>query len=323
MWTQAIYESPDEPGVLWIGSETHGLDRLDRATGVLTHNRHDPDDPSSISTDWVVVVQEDQFGALWIGTRGGGLNSYDRGTERFTSYKSDPGDPTSLTDDWVLSIHESRDGTLWIGPGSGGLLRFDRDKGTFLRHAVGPESSGGLSWGMIFDIQEGRDGTIWIGTDGLVAFDREREEFQVFEVEGRQATVLVVHEDQTGRIWAAVGNAGLHLLDANTGILEPIFTENEGLPHGNIHGIEEDEQGNLWIATERGLSKFSPETKSYRNYDTSDGLPDAWVGPSFRSSRGEMFFSAPNGFVTFYPSQVADNPHIPPVVLTDFQSSCG
>jgi hypothetical protein len=39
----------------------------------------------------------------------------------------------------------------------------------------------------------------------------------------------------------------------------------------------------------------------------------------FKSKTGEMFFGGLNGFNAFYPDQVKDNPHIPPVVITDFK----
>jgi len=38
-----------------------------------------------------------------------------------------------------------------------------------------------------------------------------------------------------------------------------------------------------------------------------------------KSQSGEMFFGGSNGFNAFYPDQIADNPHPPPVLITDFQ----
>jgi DNA-binding CsgD family transcriptional regulator len=42
--------------------------------------------------------------------------------------------------------------------------------------------------------------------------------------------------------------------------------------------------------------------------------PGAW----FLSQNGEMFFGGINGFNSFNPHQVKDNPFLPPIVLTDF-----
>ncbi|MGB3906458.1 MAG: hypothetical protein WBB22_16235, partial [Anaerolineae bacterium] len=53
--------------------------------------------------------------------------------------------------------------------------------------------------------------------------------------------------------------------------------------------------------------------------DASDGLPINEFSTAFRSDNGEMFFGGINGFLSFYPEQMVDNPYVPPVVLTSLQ----
>ena len=43
-----------------------GLDRVDRRTGAVTHYRHDPADPASLSHDRVSSIYEDRAGRLWV-----------------------------------------------------------------------------------------------------------------------------------------------------------------------------------------------------------------------------------------------------------------
>jgi hypothetical protein len=43
--------SSGHDGSIWIGTNGYGLDRLDPATGIFTHFPHDPDDPSSLSSN--------------------------------------------------------------------------------------------------------------------------------------------------------------------------------------------------------------------------------------------------------------------------------
>jgi signal transduction histidine kinase len=52
-----------------------------------------------------------------------------------------------------------------------------------------------------------------------------------------------------------------------------------------------------------------------------DGLQDNefLFGSYFRNAEGEMFFGGKNGFNAFFPKQVAVNPHVPEVVITDFR----
>lgn len=53
------------------------------------------------------------------------------------------------------------------------------------------------------------------------------------------------------------------------------FTKKEGLASNWIRDCVEDQQGNLWFATDHGLNKFDGET--FTTLDDKDGLPDGFV----------------------------------------------
>jgi len=73
----------DGKGALWIGMLDAGLVRLDRATGALTHFRHQASDPQSLSIDAVHALLPDGAGGMWVGTENGGLDHFDFATHRF------------------------------------------------------------------------------------------------------------------------------------------------------------------------------------------------------------------------------------------------
>src|SRR4029453_1500771 len=64
----------DKYGFLWFGTNV-GLYRYDGYS--LKAYRRDPDDPNSLSDDWVYSVYIDHAGVLWVGTALGGLNRLD------------------------------------------------------------------------------------------------------------------------------------------------------------------------------------------------------------------------------------------------------
>jgi signal transduction histidine kinase len=78
--------------------------------------------------------------------------------------------------------------------------------------------------------------------------------------------------------------------------------------------------GNLWLATDGGLSRFDPRTERFKNYYASDGLQSNsfWRNAYYQSPDGEMFFGGVNGLDLFHPDQITDNPYTPPVVITAF-----
>ncbi len=66
-------------------------------------------------------------------------------------------------------------------------------------------------------------------------------------------------------------NNGLNKFDRSTNRFIH-FSEKNGLPSNNIRSILEDDHGNLWLNTTKGISKFNPETNKFKNYDVSYGV---------------------------------------------------
>jgi transcriptional regulator with GAF, ATPase, and Fis domain len=83
----------------------------------------------------------------------------------------------------------------------------------------------------------------------------------------------------------------------------------------------EDDAGNLWLGTERGLSKFNYEDRSFRNYDVADGLQGSHFNynAACKGAGGLLFFGGINGFNCFHPNWLEDNRFPPRVVLTNFK----
>ena len=323
----SIYE--DQNGILWIGTFRGGLNKFDLKTRRFTHYTHDPDNPYSLSSDEVWSIYEDHLGTLWIGTSGGGLNKFDRETGKFTHYKHDHNNINSLSDDSVWSIYEDHLGTLWIGTLNGGLTKFQRETEQFAQYKQDSNNPNSLSDNNIFSIYEDHLGTLWIGTasGGLNKFVRKNEKFTQYKHDPNKPNslsydrVLSIYEYPTGTLWIGTYGGGLNKFDIATETFTH-YTTKDGLPNNSVIGILADDDGNLWLSTGKGLSKFNPQNETFRNYDISDGLQGNefdGVKAHFRSKTGKMFFGGLNGFNAFYPERVKDNPHIPPIVLTDFK----
>jgi signal transduction histidine kinase len=99
------------------------------------------------------------------------------------------------------------------------------------------------------------------------------------------------------------------------------FLVKNGLPNNVVYGILPDDNGNLWMSTNNGLSCFDPGSQKFRNFDVKDGLQsnefnhDAFV----KDEQGRMYFGGVNGFNYFDPKDVSINPNVPNVVITDLK----
>ena len=331
-YVRSIYE--DKSGVLWIGTDYGGLNKFDRKNNRFTHYRHDPANPQSLSHDGAFAIHEDQSGTLWIGTDFG-LNKFNPETETFTHYKHEPDNPSSLSSDHIIVIYEDRSGVLWVGTNVKGLNKFNRDSETFTHYTSQPNNPKSLSHNGVRSIYEDRSGVLWIGTDGsgLNQFDPETETFTHYKNDPYNPNslsnnvVFSIHEDRLGLLW--IGTlAGLNRFDRVNDTFTH-YTEKNGLPNDVVYGILEDDNGDLWLSTNRGLSKLvlsaaeglDPRSGSFKNYDVNDGVQgdEFNSGAYYKSRSGEMFFGGINGFNSFYPDRIKDNPYVPQIVITDFQ----
>ncbi len=147
---------------------------------------------------------------------------------------------------------------------------------------------------------------------GLNRFNRSTETFTNC---GFYSPTAIL-DDKNGNFWVADYFTGLSLLDRSENKIKEIYTQKDGLAHSRISQIVEDDSGNLWLGTIDGLSKFNIRTRTFKNYYTSDGLPDN----NFLSSKpvidfyGNMYFGITGGVLSFSPAEVKDD-SIPPAIV--------
>ena len=68
----------------------------------------------------------------------------------------------------------------------------------------------------------------------------------------------------TSALWVATNN-GLNRLDLKSETFTHI-QESDGISSSYILKILEDNYGNLWFSTSKGLSKYNPKTGAVKNY---------------------------------------------------------
>jgi signal transduction histidine kinase len=85
-----------------------------------------------------------------------------------------------------------------------------------------------------------------------------------------------------------------------------LFTTADGLPDNNIYSCLPDEGGNLWLSTNKGLSRFNTRTHKFYNYGISDGLPHLEFnhGSYLKAKDGTLYFGGLNGIVAVDPSRL-------------------
>lgn len=311
----SIYK--DRKGIIWVGTEG-GLDCLDRENNRCS--RFQIKDKSVNLTDKKIMsILEDRNGKLWIGTDTDGLYRFDREKETVTHFEPKPLDTRSLNDTRINAIYEDKSGILWMGTAQG-LNKFNPLNETFTCYKKIDGQEDSLSHNYVNVIFEDSTNALWIGAkEGLNLFQRGIEKFSRWQSLSN-ANISSICETKPGIFWIGTQGKGLYKFDRAGGTFEQ-YREKDGLPNEVIYCVLNDEKGNLWMSTNKGIAKFNPETKIFKNYDMGDGLQSNEFngGAYYKSKDMEMFFGGIDGFNAFYPGKIEDNPHIPPIVITDFQ----
>ncbi len=322
----------DENKILWVASQGSGLISYDRSKDKYEFFTHSKNNPSSISTDIVQCIYDDGK-YMWIGTQQG-LNRFDKKTKTFKRFYIDPLNPNLNVNGINYNIIEidKLPGYLWFGTNGSGLVRFDKEKETFKKYTYDPEDASSLSsranFVRIVWYSKSRPDELWTGTtNGINILDLKTEKFRYYNYDTKDSTslshpnVMNFYEDKNGYVWVATYGGGLNRFDPKTEKFLRLTQENSGLPNNGVYGSLPDENGNLWLSTNNGITKLNPVTFEFRNYSVDDGLQsEEFNGGSYYKARdGEMFFGGIKGFNSFYPSEVTDNKFIPAIVLTDIK----
>lgn len=238
----------DKKGNLWFGTVRGGLYRYDDKTFTLFTTK------DGLADNTVVCFAEDNNGNIWFGTDKG-ASCYNGKT--FTDFTKKDGLPSNN----VRAIKLSKTGKLLFGCGStkndgndGGVCCYDGKSFTAM---PGKDT---LLYNNVTSLLEDKVGNIWVGTyDGL--FKYNGKSFKSIPDLPSYLTYYII-EDKKGDIWFSGSNPAtakqtLYHYDGKT--FAKVFEKLE--PGDNqLFGKIEDEAGNIWFGTMKGVCRYDGKT---------------------------------------------------------------
>ena len=285
----------DRYGDLWVGTKGEGLIRLKdfQASTPIHHLPHELY-LSEFSDPAIFALTESRNNLLWIGSEGKGIDYFSYEDQRIHHLEG------ALPEDlrYIHTFYESDANTLWAASVGKGVFRIGLSGGD--RPVA--ESCRKLDFGPLpndsefyFTMMADRDSTLWIGSrgSGLIHYFPQGDSTHVYtlDVTGTPAAndIWSVYRDSRDHLWVGTGG-GLFLMEGED------FRSTSVL--NIVHSILEGGNGRLFLGTNNGLIRYTPEsnyalrisyTYGLKTYEFSDGA-------AFVDEQGLMYFGAVNGF---------------------------
>lgn len=169
----------------------------------------------------------------------------------------------------VVSLHENQ---LWVGTSRYGVLVCDTNAN--LRYQLF-DGADGLPSFWINSILHDREGNTWIGTArGLCVLRKGAKKADSFAQHPILAplaryNITRMMMDRSNRLWVGSGN-GAWVFDTRDSSLKN-FSAKDGLISNTVLAMAEDLQGNIYFATDKGISILGIN-KQIKSFDRSNGL---------------------------------------------------
>lgn len=315
----------DDRGRVWMATLA-GLELYDPDDGRTA--LFEPD-PGRLATNQMQSLAIDRTGRIWLGGVDGSLYHFDPESAEFTEHLRPDGPDNAFDVGRLWAMRTDGDSTLWVA-GTSALFAIDTASGSVVGRL---EANAQVQLGPnpVRVLLHDADGTLWAGGGGIGLFEvlPGGEIGRTFSPDPNRSDALShevirsLHFDDAGALWIGTTNGLNHITAEDLAAGRPVFrvfTTRDGLPNSTIYGILPGLDGQLWLSTNRGLSRFDPASGEFDNFGIADGLPANEMngGAELRTRDGRLYFGGVRGVAIVSPRELPVNRSVPRVVITGF-----
>lgn len=302
----------DADGDIWAGTKGGRLNLYD-AGHKLLHSFGESDDGQPLGRIYSVFC--DSAGDVWVGTKGNGLWHLKRDGIRysFRHYVHSDADPYSLSNDNVYCVKQDADGRIWVATFGGGINILSSD-GKFLNPynelSAYPLQEGARARYILCD---GAERVFIATTEGLMLCDPSESpgamSFRLCRhspsdhssIGGNDVTYLM--KDSASRIWACTYGGGLGFLHSYAFDGTPEFknyTVGDGLLDNMVLSAVEDREGNVWVASEKGVVRLDRSGEVFTDCSILSSAPGTCnEAAAALDSCGDVLFGGTEGLFVY------------------------
>lgn len=309
----------DSEGDIWIGTDGGGINKLIQP-GHYNHFLYEKNNPNSVSGNVITNLQEDNKGQLWISTFGNGISIYNKKTGQFIRHNTSSN--VGLRNNTVWDLLKDKEGDIWLGMEEGNVARYNSNLGQYeyLKNDS-PEKK------LLFSrfLFEDSDGVLWCSfvNNGLWKADKNKMLIEKVDLnELNYFSINHIIEDREHRIWMATERFGLVELvkDGNQFSYKIIPLLGEETDILFLRAIVEDDEGYLWLSSDKGIFKFDKKTLKSEHFAIENGLQSNQFsfGACLKSKDGTIYFGGAKGYSYFNPSNIENKESTENIKITKF-----
>ncbi len=227
----------------------------------------------------------DNEGNLWFGSDGSGVSKLlDEAINNYNVHDGLPGD-------YINCIYQTRDGKYWFGIRDNGLVLMQNK--TFKNFKLNPKNlRSELIDNNVNCMAEDDKGQLWCGTmAGLSIYSNGTFKNALAEdIDHR--TIYSVYHAKNGTHYLGTIHG---LVTFNDGKMETVPAVNSLIQKGDfpVYGMNEDNEGNLWLATAKGVIKYNGRAAEV--FNSKKKLTDKTVYNVVRDKNGHLWFGSEEG----------------------------
>ncbi|WP_373521504.1 two-component regulator propeller domain-containing protein [Aquiflexum sp.] len=297
---RSIYE--DYAGQIWIGAgnafdfpdhPSSGLYKFEKESGLITHFRHDPEDPMSLIGNRIRALFEDSKGNFYVGTDGDGLHIMNRAQSTFERLPNLPDNTNALARppvnlnasyavDHITFINEDFQGCIWIGTYAGGINRYNPKSKTMEFFGSSGIGAHYLEKNDFWTLLKTKDNLMWVSgwepeTENQVLFQISTFQNHFYHTDiGSRAYVFA--QGQEAGIWIGT-QVGLYGQDVNESP-DSFFTfVRNTVGSKPITDLEFDNLDNLWVTIPFGAYFFDRKSLAYSFYSSEQKDKNGFISP--------------------------------------------
>jgi ligand-binding sensor domain-containing protein/two-component sensor histidine kinase len=320
----------NKKGTIWAGTSNTGLTQIDQQNNKYK-TWHFPSYKKSIyNPDRIVSLLADDEGVLWLGTQGNGLILFDPVKEKIKKwFHPEAASEFKIPDGTAWCIYPKSGQEVWIGTESSGLCLFNKrsaDIGSYVSNYKPRQNTDAIRCITAID-----DSTLCVGfaKTGVLLFNTKTKAFlpiksqELQDIFTNETTIKSLYYHNPF-LWIGTGGNGLVVVDLVNAKCT-VFTSKDGLPNNTIYGMLPDAKGNLWVSTNKGISRFSkniihskPQPFQFTNYTAAHGLQsnEFNTGAYCKAANDALLFGGITGLNVFDPSAFDQLNKSIPVVFT-------